>query len=115
MFSHSLEQGVLVLTVHGECGLSGRAPLLTRIGDLVHAYKPAPVVVVLEEAASVSTVVSVLQVHRMCSQLGILMSVASHSAPVRRLLEANADTSGVRMVIHARADTAIAAAFTAVA
>ncbi len=43
------------------------------------------------------------------------MSVATHSAPARRLLEDGADTGGCRLVVHARTDTAIDAAFTAAA
>ncbi|WP_267889702.1 hypothetical protein [Streptomyces sp. NRRL B-1140] len=35
--------------------------------------------------------------------------MATHSAPVRRALEADADTGGTRLVVHARADIAVAA------
>ncbi|MEU3937387.1 hypothetical protein AB0E85_35960 [Streptomyces sp. NPDC029044] len=41
--------------------------------------------------------------------------MAAHSAPVRRALEANADAAGTRLVVHARADTAVTAAFAATA
>ncbi|PZH18099.1 hypothetical protein C1I97_04240 [Streptomyces sp. NTH33] len=51
---------------------------------------------------------TVLRAHRLCSHLGLGMSVATHSAPARRLLEANGDTNGIRRVVRARADTAIA-------
>jgi hypothetical protein len=51
----------------------------------------------------------------MCNHLGVLISVATHSAPTRRLLEANADTSGTRLVVHARTDTAILSALSAAA
>uniref|UniRef100_UPI0031D84EDC hypothetical protein n=1 Tax=Streptomyces hawaiiensis TaxID=67305 RepID=UPI0031D84EDC len=116
MLSHSFDRGVLVITVHRDPGIGGRATLLTRIGDLVQAYRPAPVVIVLDEPAARSAVVSVvLRVHHLCSRLCRLMSVATHSAPVRRALEADADTCGTRLVIHARADTAVAAAYAAVA
>ncbi|CAL9338790.1 hypothetical protein SUDANB58_00222 [Streptomyces sp. enrichment culture] len=117
MLSHALERGVLVITVPSDPGVDGRAPLLERIGGLVRAHRPAPVVIVLDEPAATGAAVSVvLRAHRLCSALGVLMSVATHSAPTRRLLEANADTSGTRLVIHARADTAVtAAAFAAAA
>ncbi|MGW4562740.1 hypothetical protein ACWEN3_10130 [Streptomyces sp. NPDC004561] len=111
MLSHSLRQGVLVITVHADPGIGGRATFLTRISDLVHAYQPASLVVVLDEPAADGPVVGiVLRAHRMCSRLGLLMSVATHNAPARRLLEAGADTSGVRLVVHARIDAAIAGA-----
>ncbi|MFJ8596989.1 hypothetical protein [Streptomyces sp. NPDC093598] len=116
MLSHSLDRGVLVITVHQDPGIGGRATLLTKISDLVQACRPAPVVVLLDERAAQSAVVSVLlRVHRLCSRLGTVMSVATHSAPTRRALEAHADTAGTRLVVHARADTAVAAAFAAAA
>ncbi|WP_190200648.1 hypothetical protein [Streptomyces djakartensis] len=116
MLSHSLDHGVLVITVHRDPGIGGRATLLTSISDLVHAFRPAPVVVVLDCPAPAGAVVSVvLRAHRLCSHLGVLMSVASSSAPTRRALEENADTAGTRLVVHARTDTAVAAAFAAAA
>ncbi len=116
LLSHSLDHGVLVITVHRDPGIGGRAALLTKITDLVHAFQPAPVVVVLDEPASAGAAVSVvLRVHRLCSRLGVLMSVVSGSAPTRRALEDNADTAGTRLVVHARPDTAVAAAYTAAA
>ncbi|WP_229908760.1 hypothetical protein [Streptomyces griseosporeus] len=106
--SHSLENGVLVITVHDDPGRCGKALLLTRISDLVYAHRPAPVVIVLEAPAAAGAALGVvLRVHRLCSRLRILMSVATGSAPARRALEARAEGSGVRLVIHARTDTAI--------
>lgn len=53
----------------------------------------------------------VLRAHRLCDRLGLVMSVATHSAPARRLLdEANSETGGIRLIVHARADIAIATA-----
>ncbi|MFD8234738.1 hypothetical protein ACFV20_23045 [Streptomyces sp. NPDC059696] len=116
LLSHTRDRGVLVITVHQDPGVDGSAMLLTRISDLVQACRPAPVVVVLDEPAARSSVVGViLRVHQLCGRLGTLMSVATHSAPVRRALEAGADTGGTRLVVHARADTAVTAACAAVA
>ncbi|MFJ8076457.1 hypothetical protein ACIQ7Q_21535 [Streptomyces sp. NPDC096176] len=116
MLSHVIQHGVLVITVHTDPGIGQRAALSKEISDLVHLHRPAPVVIVLEEQAAGSAAVSaVLRAHRMCNHLGVLMSVATHSAPARRLLESNADTTGTRLVIHARTDTAISTAFTAAA
>lgn len=73
-------------------------------------------VLLLDEPAGQGAVVSVvLRVYRLCRRLGTPLSVATHCAPVRRALEANADTAGTRLVVHARADTALAAAFAAAA
>ncbi|MBK3641383.1 hypothetical protein [Streptomyces sp. MBT33] len=116
MVSHRFERGVLVVTVESDPGITRRAVLTTEIGDLIHAYRPTPVVVVLEEAATGAPVVSaVLRAHHMCARLGVLMSVATHGAPARRLLEADADGVSPRLVVHARTDTAIDAAFVAAA
>ncbi|MCX3292321.1 hypothetical protein OR263_37440 [Streptomyces sp. NEAU-H22] len=116
MLSHSLDHGVLVVTVHEDPGVGGRAVLLAQISDLVQAYRPAPVVIVLDDSAARGPVVSVLlRVHHLCRGLGTLMSVATHSAPTRRALEVGADTGGTRLVVHARVDTAVAAAFAAAA
>ena len=113
MVSHRFERGVLVVTVESDPGITRRAVLTTEISDLIHAYRPTPVVVVLEEAATGAPVV--LRAHHMCARLGVLMSVATHSAPARRLLEADADGVSPRLVVHARTDTAIDAAFVAAA
>lgn len=115
LLSHSLDRGVLVVTVHRDPGVGGRAELLTRITGLVEAYRPAPLVVVLGEPATRAAVGVLLRVHRLCSRLGVLMSVATHSAPTRRALEAEADPAGTRLVVHARTDTAVAAAYAAAA
>ncbi|WP_129312228.1 hypothetical protein [Streptomyces sp. L2] len=112
MLSHSCEQGVLVVTVGEDTDAKDAAPALYgQISALVHAHRPGSVVIVLDEGAATDRAVgTVLRVHRMCSDLGLLTSVATHSAPARRLLEANADTACTRLVIHARTDTAIATA-----
>ncbi|MFI2413833.1 hypothetical protein [Streptomyces sp. NPDC018947] len=117
MLSHTLEHGVLVITVDQDPGIAGRAALSTHITNLVDAHQPTPVVIVLtEDASSGAAVSAVLRAHQWCSRLGVLMSVVTHSAPVRRLLENNADSSaGPRLVVHARVDTAITTAFTAAA
>ncbi|MCK1820785.1 hypothetical protein MTQ10_14475 [Streptomyces sp. XM83C] len=72
------------------------------------AHRPAAVVVVLDRPASAGAALSVvLRVHGLCSGLGILMSVATGSAPARRALHAAADRTGVRLVVHARRHTAV--------
>ncbi|MEU1708750.1 hypothetical protein ABZ478_25900 [Streptomyces sp. NPDC005706] len=102
---------MLVITLHDNPGVDGRAAPLDRISALVEGHRPVSLVVVLDGGAGADAAVAVvLRGHRVCSRLGLVMSVASRSAPVRRLLEAGADTAGTRLVVHARADTAIATA-----
>jgi hypothetical protein len=116
VLSSSLDRGVLVVTVHHDPGTEGRAELLAQLEGLVQAHRPTPVVVILEEPATDGAVVSVvLRLHRTCRDLGVLMSVVSTSAPIRRMLEADADSTGTHLVIHARTDTAVTAAFAAAA
>jgi len=116
MLSHTFEHGVLIIDVHRDPGAARHMTLATEIRDLVRAHSPVPAVIVLDEGAtSRASVCAVLSAHRMCNRLGVLMSVATHSAPARRLLEAGADTGGTRLVVHARADVAVAVAFTAAA
>ncbi|MEV6612602.1 hypothetical protein AB0N31_01640 [Streptomyces sp. NPDC051051] len=112
MMSHALDLDVLVITVHADPGADGREGLLAQVSALVEGHMPVFVVMVLDESAATdATVGVVLRVHRLCSRLGLLMSVATHSAPARRLLdEASADNSGIRLIIHARADVAVATA-----
>lgn len=116
MLSYRLEHEVLVITVEQDPGIGGRAGLASRITDLVDAHRPSPVVVVIDDRAAGSAAASaVLRAHRFCARLGILMSVVTHSAPLRRLLEADGSTRGHRLVVHARTDTAIAGSFAAAA
>jgi hypothetical protein len=116
MLSYRLEHEVLVITVEEDPGIGGRAALASRITDLVDAHRPSPVVVVIGERAAGSAAVSaVLRAHQFCGRLGVLMSVVTHSAPLRRLLAADADSRGLRLVVHARMDTAISSSFAAAA
>ncbi|MFE1437381.1 hypothetical protein [Streptomyces sp. NPDC058739] len=110
LLSHSLDHGVLVITVHQDPGIGGRAAFLAQLEGLVYAHRPAPVVLRLEQhAVDAAEVGAVLDLHRACKDLGVLMSVVSASAPARRVLAAGADSSGTHLVIHARASTAVAA------
>lgn len=112
MMSHTLVHEVLVVTMHENPGTDSRADPVARISDLVHAYRPASVVIVLAQPAPAPAALSVvLRAHTLCSRLDLVMSVATHSAPVRRFLAAGADAAAdIRLVIHARADIAIATA-----
>lgn len=116
MLSHTFEHGVLVIEVRRDPDAARHTILATEIADLVRAHSPLPAVIVLGEGATgPAAVCAVLSAHRKCSRLGVLMSVATHSAPARRRLEACADTGGTRLVVHARTDVAVAVAFAAAA
>ncbi|GGX81052.1 hypothetical protein GCM10010515_55740 [Streptomyces fructofermentans] len=108
---------MLVLTLEDEggeeSGPRARDVLATRIGDLVHVHSPMPVVIILGGDAAETVISAVLHAHRLCSRLGVLMSVATPSAAARRALVAEAAVPGARLVVHARADIAIATAVTA--
>ncbi|MCX4579361.1 hypothetical protein [Streptomyces sp. NBC_01571] len=111
MLTHSVERGVLVLTLNDDPAGDSRDLLPQYISDLIHAHSPAPVVIVLSAAATAAVIAAVLHAHRMCSRLSVLMSVATPSAAARRAFEAQVTPHGPRLVVHARTETAIATAF----
>ncbi|MFD5816667.1 hypothetical protein [Streptomyces sp. NPDC127038] len=113
MVTHFLERGVLVLTLDDDPGSRDQNDLPRRISDLVHAHDPRPVVIIVGGVAPATATSAVLRARRMCSDTGVLMSVAAHSAAVRRRLQAQPPAVGTPLVVHARTDTAIATAVTA--
>ncbi|WP_329042824.1 hypothetical protein OHT61_31275 [Streptomyces sp. NBC_00178] len=116
MLSHRREHDVLVLTVHEDPGISGRAELADTIMDFVRAFQPAPVLLVIDDAAATpATASAVLRAHRLCADLDVLFSAATHNASVRRLLEDNAGSRGAALVVHPRVDVAIDTAYSAAA
>ncbi|AJP05411.1 hypothetical protein TU94_32425 [Streptomyces cyaneogriseus subsp. noncyanogenus] len=113
MLTHTLEHGVLVITVGRDPGIDGRAALSTQMAHLIEAHAPTPVVVDLtDRAASIATVSAVLRAHQLCGRQGVTMSVVTQSARLRRLLENDADTACSRLTLHTRRDAAVAACFT---
>ncbi|MEU9137462.1 hypothetical protein AB0D33_16095 [Streptomyces sp. NPDC048404] len=116
MLSHSLENGVLVLTVDDDPGPEAEEnALAVLIRDLVHVHAPTPVVVVLSAEAGPVVIDAVVDAHRMCGELDVLMSVAAPSAPARRALQTRTAAHGGGLVVHARADTAITTAYSTAA
>ncbi|MFF3886158.1 hypothetical protein [Streptomyces sp. NPDC001914] len=113
MITHSLEHGVLVLTLDAGSGSRAQDDLPRRISDLVHAHDPRAVVIILGDDAHVAETSAVLSAHLLCGDLGVLMSVATHSASIRRRLQIQPDIAVTRLVVHARTDTAIAIAASA--
>ncbi|MEU9360422.1 hypothetical protein AB0D35_20190 [Streptomyces sp. NPDC048301] len=112
MLSHRFERGVLVLTVREDPGIGGRAELSSEIVAFLQAHRPSPVLVVIEEAAATpATASAVLRAHRQCGAWGVLMSVATASSAVRRLLEASADVGGARLAVHQSLDSAFNATY----
>lgn len=110
MLAHHVEDGVLVLTVHTDFSACERADLTRQLIDWASVYQPAPVVVVIEQPAGTAAVAgAVLQCHRQCSRLGLLMSVVTHSSPMRRLLMVKGASYRPRLVVHSRIDVAITA------
>ncbi|MFD0069904.1 hypothetical protein [Streptomyces sp. NPDC127574] len=111
MVKYALQHGVLVLTLDDDPGARVQE-LPGRIYDLARAHAPCPVVIILGGRATGPVINAVQHAHRMCSELGMLISVVTHSAGARRALDAQPSDVGTRLVIHARTDTAIATALT---
>ncbi|MER6206001.1 hypothetical protein [Streptomyces sp. NPDC001642] len=101
---------MLVLVVEDGPGTERTEQLAVLISDLVQAHAPMPAVVVIKGEATDAVVDAVVDAHRRCRGLDVLMSVATVSAPARRALQARADAGGGGLVVHARVDTAIATA-----
>ncbi|MGW6486218.1 hypothetical protein [Streptomyces sp. NPDC055056] len=100
---------MLILVVDDELGPQ-QGDLSVLIGDLVHVHAPAAAVIVLEGAATDAVVEAVVEAHRQCQGLDVLMSVATSSAPARRALQTRATVHGGALVVHARVDTAVSTA-----
>ncbi|MFF4539956.1 hypothetical protein [Streptomyces aureus] len=112
MLSRTLDHGVLVVTVHEDPGAGPRGAFTAQIRDLVHAYEPAPIVVVVDVAAATPGVVGALMAaYAECGDLDVLTSVVTHSAVARRLFEAAVVRDGSRLVVHSRIDVAVATAY----
>ncbi|MGW8990982.1 hypothetical protein ACWGRF_13800 [Streptomyces zhihengii] len=110
MLSQRYQHGILVITIHDDPAHDERADLTRRLAELMRAHHPAPVVVVIADAAcSASTATAVRRAHRRGRDRNELLSVVTHSAPVRRLLQAGETAARHRMVIHPRMDVALAA------
>ncbi|MFD6298284.1 hypothetical protein ACFWFU_26080 [Streptomyces sp. NPDC060235] len=112
MLSHTFENGVLVLlVVDDEPGPQEDRDLAVLISDLIHVHVPTPAVIVLQGVATDAVVEAVVEAHRRCRHLDVLMSVATYSAPARRALQARATAHGGALVVHARVGTAISTAY----
>ncbi|MET7746005.1 hypothetical protein [Streptomyces sp. NPDC005385] len=114
MLSHTLEDGVLVLTPQDDPGGEAQDTLTALISDLVQVHAPTPGVIVLGAGATAPVINAVVGAHRMCRSLGVLLSVATPCASARRRLQA-ATAQGGGLVVHARTETAIATACAATA
>ncbi|MEU0134520.1 hypothetical protein ABZ172_10860 [Streptomyces sp. NPDC006296] len=107
MLRHRFDHDVLVITVVDDPGVTGRAGLAADIMDLVQVHRHAPVLLVVDGAAATpATVSAVLRVHRQCGDLETPLSVATRDAATRRLLEANTDARGPRLVFDDPAEAA---------
>ncbi|MFF3886128.1 hypothetical protein [Streptomyces sp. NPDC001914] len=114
MLSHRLENDVLVLTVE-DAPSSREHHLASLISDLIHVHDPTPAVIVLGTVVPDEVIEAVAEVHRSCRQSDVLISVATPSAPARRILQAQAAAPGGGLVVHARVDTAVRTADAAAA
>ncbi|MGW1966614.1 hypothetical protein ACWCPD_40900 [Streptomyces sp. NPDC001935] len=106
MLSHRLENGVLVLTLEDAPGLREHN-LAALISDLVHVHDPTPAVIVLGTVVPDEVIEAVVEAYRRCRRSDVLISVATPSAPARRILQAQAAAQGGGLVVYARVDTAV--------
>ncbi|MBT2368214.1 hypothetical protein J7E88_23550 [Streptomyces sp. ISL-10] len=108
MLHHTIERGVLLITIDDDVSLGHHVAVARNITHLVKVHLPAPVVIVLSAPeVSAGMLSTVLRAHVLCGRFDGLMAVVTPSAPARRLLEANADVGGTRLVVFARTGQAL--------
>ncbi|MCY0947056.1 hypothetical protein [Streptomyces antarcticus] len=95
MLTHAIDQGVLVISFHGEIGISDRAAVALETERLVRTCSPHCVVVELAESAvSPAGVSLVLRAHRLCGQWGMPLAVVTSAPEAQQLVAANAGSAG---------------------
>ncbi|MGW7456328.1 hypothetical protein [Streptomyces sp. NPDC054797] len=94
MLTHAFDQGVLVISFHGEIGIGDRAAVALETEHLVQTRRPHCVVVELADSASPAEVSLVLRAHRLCGQWGVPLAVVTSAPEAQQLVAANAGSAG---------------------
>ncbi|MEU7068109.1 hypothetical protein [Streptomyces sp. NPDC046161] len=96
MISHVFDRGILIIRFPSGIDVAGRAAVAVETEHLIHARRPLHVVIqlALPEAVAPAVFSLVLRAHRLCTEVGASSAIVSASSDVRRLLAANADSSG---------------------
>ncbi|MFP1624566.1 hypothetical protein ACLB9X_05000 [Streptomyces sp. 5K101] len=111
VLTHTLDRGVLVVTLHGDVMISDRATVSQQLAEVVRSHLPRAVVIELRTSViSAAALSAVLRAHRQCGQAGMTLSAVATVASARRLLKAGTDGSGLR--VFARRADAVTAALT---
>ncbi|MGW0366727.1 STAS domain-containing protein [Streptomyces sp. NPDC002990] len=87
MLTYAVDQGVLVISLHGPIDIGNRAAVALSIESLVHAHRAD--YVVLELAAGPPSVAAISVVHRayrLCTAVGASLAVVTSTDESRRLL-----------------------------
>ncbi|MFF8846529.1 STAS domain-containing protein [Streptomyces sp. NPDC015127] len=111
VLTHTLDRGVLVVTLHGDVMISDRATVSQQLTEVVRSYLPRAVVIELRTSVvSAAALSAVLRAHRQCGQAGVTLSVVATVASARRLLKAGTDGSG--LAVFGRREDAVTSATT---
>ncbi|MEU3051343.1 hypothetical protein ABZ705_33465 [Streptomyces sp. NPDC006984] len=99
VFTHMLDRGVLVVTLHGDVVIGDRAAVSQGFADLVRMYLPRAVVIELRTpVVSAAALSAVLRAHRLCEHGRVPLSLVAAERATRRLLEAGTDGTGLRVL-----------------
>ncbi|MFP1629743.1 STAS domain-containing protein [Streptomyces sp. 5K101] len=98
VLTHTLDRGVLVVTLHGDVVISDRATVSQQLAEVVRSHLPRAVVIELRTSViSAAALSAVLRAHRQCGQAGMTLSavatVASARRPARRATPVSAPRS----------------------
>ncbi|MER7760741.1 hypothetical protein [Streptomyces sp. NPDC097619] len=103
----SLEDEVLVITVHDPVTTDQRAALTDDLHTLITSHAPAGVVISLTPRAGTTPAASVvLRLSQHCARAGLPLAVATPAPAVRRLINANQPS----LPVHGHTDDALQAA-----
>ncbi|MEU6879478.1 hypothetical protein [Streptomyces sp. NPDC046712] len=90
LMSHAMDHAVLRVTLHRELEVTNRAAVALQIQALVHAHRPAEVIVELPTAdPSPATLSAIARTRRMCQSIGVPLTLTGAAARARRLYEAD--------------------------
>ncbi|MBM9623089.1 hypothetical protein ACFU9F_33455 [Streptomyces zhihengii] len=99
VLTHTLDRGVLLVSLDGDVRISERAALSQQFTDLVRMYLPRAVVMEIgASVVSAAALSTVLRAQRLCDQAGVPLAVVADGPVTRALLEAGTAGPGLRVL-----------------
>ncbi|MGW6395987.1 hypothetical protein ACWFR1_37050 [Streptomyces sp. NPDC055103] len=90
IISHSVDGGILRVTLHRDLDITNRAAVALALQALVQAHRPTQVLVdVPLTEPSPATLSALVRTHRMCRNVGVDFVLTGLGADAQRLLDAS--------------------------